>query len=182
MLTSELSKDLPYRVSAEGDPPPGLPVIKPEPDSQLQLEGGNAGYRLAPWRTGGDKVSFTVFDPAIRGAERDPKLSRPRMTRSRFTVKGMFRGQHFDGVTDVELHPSPDVVAIGPQAPDPPAASLAVRASAEIIQRYGEGTGSIAIVLDCSGSMINPGREQVRGRQEGPHAGPGAKSYPGGRP
>ena len=137
--------------------------------------------RLSPgaWRTGGDKVSFTVFDPAIRGAERDPKLSRPRMTRSRFTVKGMFRGQHFDGVTDVELHPSPDVVAIGPQAPDPPAASLAVRASAEIIQRYGEGTGSIAIVLDCSGSMIIRSREQIRGCQEGPDQGPGASRTQG---
>ena len=180
VLTSELSKDLPYRVSAEGDPPPGLPVIKPEPDSRLQLEGGNAGYRLTPWRTGGDKLSFTVFDPAIRGAERDPKLSRPRMTRSRFTVKGMFRGQHFDGVTDVELHPSPDVVAIGPQAPDPPAASLAVRASEEIIQRYGEGTGSIAIVLDCSGSMITRGERNSR-MPRLPSSRSWRRSYPGGR-
>lgn len=156
VLTSEPSKDVSYRVSAEGEPPPGLPVIRPEPDSDIQVEGGTAGYRLAPWRTGGDRVGFTVFNPTIRDAERDPKLTVPRLTRSRFTVSGMFRGQHFASVTDVELHPRPDMVAIGPPPADPPAASLAVRASGDIIQRYGEGHGSIAIVLDCSGSMIKP--------------------------
>jgi serine/threonine protein kinase len=33
-------------------------------------------------------------------------------------------------------------------------AAIAVRSSKEIIDRFGQGTGSIAIVLDCSGSMI----------------------------
>ena len=47
----------------------------------------------------------------------------------------------------------PDAVAIGPAPPDPPRASVAVRASDEIIRQFGKGTGSIAIVLDCSGSM-----------------------------
>jgi serine/threonine protein kinase len=35
-------------------------------------------------------------------------------------------------------------------------ASIAIRASKEIIDQFGPGSGSIAIVLDCSGSMLEP--------------------------
>ena len=55
----------------------------------------------------------------------------------------------------MQIHPVPDTVAIGPPPADPPEASVAVRASKEIISRFGAGTGSIAIVLDCSGSMMD---------------------------
>jgi serine/threonine protein kinase len=38
----------------------------------------------------------------------------------------------------------------------PSAARLAVRASRDVLTRFRAGTGSIAIVLDCSGSMLQP--------------------------
>ena len=155
ILTSEPVKDVAYRIAAEGNEekiPPGLPVIKPIVDANLGLEGESSGFRLAPWRTGGETVRFTVFSPMIRGAEKDPKLTRPRVILSKITVAGVFRGQHFSSVTDVELHPLPDQTAIGPPPPEN-TARVAVRADPEIIRNFGEGTGSIAIVLDCSGSM-----------------------------
>ena len=155
ILTSEPVKDVAYRIAAEGNEekiPPGLPVIKPIVDANLGLEGESSGFRLAPWRTGGETVRFTVFSPMIRGAEKDPKLTRPRVIPSKITVAGVFRGQHFSSVTDVELHPLPDQTAIGPPPPEN-TARVAVRADPEIIRNFGEGTGSIAIVLDCSGSM-----------------------------
>ena len=155
ILTSEPSKDVAYRIAAEGNEekiPPGLPVIEPTVDANLGLEGESSGFRLAPWRTGGETVRFTVFSPMIRGAEKDPRLTRPRVIPSKITVAGVFRGQHFSSVTDVELHPLPDQTAIGPPPPEN-TARVAVRADPEIIRTFGEGTGSIAIVLDCSGSM-----------------------------
>ena len=158
ILTSERTKDVAYRIAAEGNEekiPPGLPVIEPIVDANLGLEGESSGFRLAPWRTGGETVRFTVFSPMIRGAEKDPRLTRPRVIPSKITVAGVFRGQHFSSVTDVELHPLPDQTAIGPPPPEN-TAKVAVRADPEIIRTFGEGTGSIAIVLDCSGSMVSP--------------------------
>ena len=140
-----------------GNPPPGLPVVKPEPGPQIQLEGGPGGYRLRALAIRRRQGWIHRGEPRDPRGRSDPMLPRPWMRHAKFTVRGMFRGQHFNSVTEVELHPAPDVVASGPPPADPPAASLAVRASAEIIQRYGEGTGSIAIVLDCPGSMVSRG-------------------------
>ena len=96
-------------------------------------------------------------------------------------VEGSFRGQPLTYRTEVKLHPVPDTVAIGPPPPEPPDASLAVRASQEIIDRFGEGTGSIAIVLDCSGSMVDPIPGTIRRCQERPDKGtrPGPQGHEG---
>ena len=82
---------------------------------------------------------------------------------SKLTVTGFFRGQIFSVETPVELHPVAGLVAIGPAPADPPDAGVAVKANADIIKKFGQGTGSIAIVLDCSGSMrFNNDKEKTK--------------------
>jgi hypothetical protein len=160
VLTSEQGAMVSYQLDDPGPQtvPPGIPVVKPRPDPLLELEDGVTDYRTAP-RQAGASISFRLTSPSLRDAERrqadhDPKFSRPFIQRAAMTLDGFFRGQIFSYTTECELHPVPDRVAIGPAPPDPPLASIAVKASEEIIRRYGEGTGSIAIVLDCSGSMM----------------------------
>src|SRR5262249_55403130 len=104
-------------------------------------------------------IGVHLTSPILRDAERhqadnDPKFTRPVIHPASLTVEGFFRGQRFARRTEVELHPVPDAVAVSPAPPDPPLASIAVRASDEIIGRFGQGTGAITIVLDCSGSML----------------------------
>lgn len=155
VLTTEAKKDVAFQVAAEGDEakiPPGLPVIKPIVEGELGLEGESDGFRPAPWRTGGETARFTVFSPLIRGAESDAKLTRPLRVTTKLTVEGIFRGQHFSKPTEVELYPLPDQWVVGPPPPEN-TAKVAVRADGEVVRQFGEGTGSIAIVLDCSGSM-----------------------------
>ena len=135
-------------------------MIKPVVDENLGLEGESNGFRLAPWRTGGETARFTVFSPLIRGAESDGSLTRPRPVSTKLVVEGIFRGQHFSKVTDVELHPMPDQWVVGPPPPES-TARVAVRADADVVNRFGKGTGSIVIVLDCSGSMRFPAADGV---------------------
>ncbi len=153
VLTSERSLAVSYRIVETGPIPPGLPVVKPRVDRLLQLEDDAPGYQIAR-RTRGETIDFTLFSPLLRQAESNPLLIRPRVEQTTLSVDGLFRGQLFGCRTEVELHPLPEVVAIGPAPPDPPLASIAVRADQQVIDRFGEGNGAIAIVLDCSGSMI----------------------------
>jgi len=88
----------------------------------------------------------------LHQAETDLRLTRPRLEESTFAVRGFFRGQVFEGQAEVRIHPLPETVVIGPAPPDLPA-SIAVRAQREVVDQFGVGRGSIAIVLDCSGSM-----------------------------
>ncbi|QEH33047.1 hypothetical protein OJF2_15430 [Aquisphaera giovannonii] len=158
IMTTEPAADATYRIAAEGDPesiPPGLPVIRPRVEPELGLLDGAAGYRLAPWRTGGDVARFSVSSATIRSAESDESMDRPFIRTSPLLIEGVFRGQLFTKRTDVELHPVPDEVSVNP-APVDPRASLAVRADGELLARFGAGSGSIAIVLDMSGSMREP--------------------------
>jgi hypothetical protein len=160
VLTSEFEAPAAYRVVARGPGkvPPGSPVARPRLDPLLQLAEGTADFRLAPRGEPGAGLIFRLTSPAVREAERrqaegDPSFTRPVIQPALLTVEGFFRGQVFARRSSVELHPVPDTVAIGAAPPDPPLASLAVKANSQIIERFGQGTGSIAIVLDCSGSM-----------------------------
>ena len=157
VLTSERSLDVGYKVIDQGDVPPGLPVVKPTParDQLLDLTGSGDGYRVVPRSADRNQINLSVGSELIRGAEKNPSLLRPIARTTTLTLDGLFRGQVFDRKLAVELHPLPDQVAI--TAPPPgPEGFVAVRASKEIYRRFGVGTGSIAIVLDWSGSMLRP--------------------------
>jgi len=158
VLTSEPSVALSYKIVpiGNGDIPEGIPVVRPDPDSQLELEGATNEFRAVSRGGKSDSIEFSVKSPLLQKARIDPKLIRPEVRMAALKVEGRFRGQHFDRTTEVQLHPVPDTIAIGPPPPDPEAASIAIRADREIFRHFGAGNGSVAIVLDCSGSMNYP--------------------------
>lgn len=156
VLTSEADARFAYKIVREGVVPDGLPVVQPIPEQPLDLDAGDMGFRVVPGSRGQDTMQFTIHNPLSDRFEQKPEQeTRPRIVRSSVRLEGFFRGQKFSATTEVPIHPVPDTVAIGPPPADPPEASVAVRASKEIIARFGAGTGSIAIVLDCSGSMLD---------------------------
>src|SRR5208282_2786623 len=123
-----------------------LPVVRPITEPPLELDPAAKGFHVVPRGQAKNVVANTVYNPLGDRFEKDPNENRPRVVPSLFWLDGFFRGQEFTGTT---------AVAIGPPPSDPPDASIAVRASKEIIARFGAGTGSVAIVLDCSGSMLD---------------------------
>jgi hypothetical protein len=66
-------------------------------------------------------------------------------------VRAFFRGQNIEDDTPVELHPLASKVYY--EYPLPLTRAVAVRTTPQLQAAFGDGTGSIAIVLDCSGSM-----------------------------
>lgn|GEM_PF-3039563 len=155
ILTSESEGRIAYHVTDEGIVPAGLPVVRPITEPPLELDPAAKGFHVVPRGQAKNVVANTVYNPLGDRFEKDPNENRPRVVPSLFWLDGFFRGQEFTGTTAVAIHPVPDTVAIGPPPSDPPDASIAVRASKEIIARFGAGTGSVAIVLDCSGSMLD---------------------------
>ena len=151
-------------------PQQGIPVVKPlaGPGLQLDVPGGIAEKRTASRQSEGPAIDFKFFSPILTEAEQnqgktDSDFTKPEVKVSKLTVTGFFRGQIFSVETPVELHPVAGLVAIGPAPADPPDAGVAVKANADIIKKFGQGTGSIAIVLDCSGSMrFNNDKEKTK--------------------
>ncbi len=151
-------------------PKQGIPVVKPlaGPGLQLDVPGGIAEKRTASRQSEGPAIDFKFFSPILTEAEQnqgktDSDFTKPEVKVSKLTVTGFFRGQIFSVETPVELHPVAGLVAIGPSPADPPDAGVAVKANADIIKKFGQGTGSIAIVLDCSGSMrFNNDKEKTK--------------------
>ncbi len=162
VVTSELQVSAEYSVvdetGPETVPPGGIPVVRPQVTKELNLVPPIADYRAAA--RGPDAVTdFHFNSPTFEAAERrgdglEALLLSPAGRSAALTVEGFFRGQVFSRRTEVDLQVVPDALAIGPAPLDPARASIAIRASDEIIRRYGKGTGSIAVVLDCSGSMF----------------------------
>lgn len=167
LFTSDLRRNVTYQLVETGTVPEGTPVVKPEPDAGLKVEGeGREGYRMVSRRAdqegAGQSIAFVLSSPLVSQAETDPKLVVPRADLATFRVRGFFRGQVFERPTPVEIDPLPELTMDGPGLPNPPAASLAVRSSEEVVSRFGEGNGSIAIVLDCSGSMVEAGSPKFK--------------------
>src|SRR5439155_9153914 len=86
-------------------------------------------------------------------AERDPPAG-PSAERSAVTWRALYRGRRLSQETAVHLHPVAE--AILGTAPRPEGAGVAVRAEANLIERYGVAQGALAVVVDCSGSMGPP--------------------------
>jgi hypothetical protein len=161
LMTSELEALASYRVVDSGPTPvpAGIPVVRPRPDPLVQIEEGATDFRVAPRQQEGAPISFRLASSILREAEQhqadnDSRFARPVVLPASLTIDGFFRGQLFQKKTGIELHPVPDAVALGPAPMNPNLASIAVSASDEIISRFGQGTGAITIVLDCSGSML----------------------------
>jgi hypothetical protein len=174
-LTSETRQELTYWVERgddlkfpAGHPVEGYPVVWPEPGDSLVLEPARSASRVAPelveHRTG--TISFTVHSPLLDAVETDNPPRRPQMTPASFRMKGFFRGESFELLTPIDLHPLAERVR---NRHEPSSrASLAVRATEEVARSFGESDGTVAIVLDCSGSM---GSFDANGQPIPPQAG-----------
>jgi hypothetical protein len=106
-----------------------------------------------------DRVKVELAVPQPEGPKGNGDT--PRVTETTHRIEGRFRGQQIVLNTPIKLHAAPQLTQVA--HPLPPMADVAVRAPKEVHGQYGEGNGSVAIVLDCSGSMRPP-----RGEQFGP--------------
>src|SRR5262249_35867366 len=80
-----------------------------------------------------------------------PQPLTPKAQTESLAVSGFFRGRALAAATPVDFYHVPDRAAV--YAPLPQTVGLAVRADLNAQNRYGFGTGAVAVLLDCSGSM-----------------------------
>ncbi len=138
--------ELPERIAITDEPNPAVNV-KFKPKGKLGLSG----------------VPVFWTDPATRtppsSAVEEIRLTRPPLPQpltpkaqtQPFQINGFFRGQFIARSCPVDFYAIPDRTAV--TAPLPQDVGLALRADPNSRKLYGFGTGAVAIVLDCSGSM-----------------------------
>ena len=157
-VTTEQSLAISYKIVETGSVPPGTPVVRAAENPLFSIAGEGRANRTLPRGQSnqpGQSIGFSVEFPSVREAESTLANARPSRSETVLSVEGFFRGQVFNEPTPLTLDPVSEFVVMGPN-PSRPAASLAVRADQAVIDRYGEGTGAITFVLDCSGSMVDP--------------------------
>jgi hypothetical protein len=159
-VSSQRRMNIPLRLASERatDVPEGFPVVWFEVGSSLQLSEPCAVRNTLPWRMAkqGDSLICQLTSKTLEDAELHPP-SQPKVVKTQLAIYGRFRGQRIECVVPIQLHLAPDVTRIS--CAPPRTASVAVRADEQLHQAYGEGNGSIAIVLDCTGSMGPPADE-----------------------
>ncbi len=74
-------------------------------------------------------------------------------------VNGFFRGRFSVSDAEVNVFPLADRIAV--VSPGLNSTALAVRADSNVRQKLGFGSGAVAIVLDCSGSLGPPDRKSL---------------------
>ena len=163
VLTSEQSAGLAYKVVATGSVPEGLPVVRPVPDRLLELQGDNGGFRTVERGEGSDKAEFFVGSPLITRAEADAKLNRPIIEPAELRVEGSFRGQPLTYRTEIRSIRCPTRSPSAARRPGPERRAWPSVPARRLSIASARGPGVIAIVLDCSGSMVDrPAPEKIR--------------------
>jgi hypothetical protein len=141
---------LPTRISITDEPKPEVRVGFAQNPTQ-NVEGFAVFWTDTKART---PVSTKSRSPDFARNLTRPPLPQPLTPKAQteqLPVSGFFRGRTYNASTPIDFYPAPDRAAV--VAPLSPAVSLAVRADVRAMKRYGFGTGAVAIVLDCSGSM-----------------------------
>ena len=97
----------------------------------------------------------TLARPIARLTTPVPRF--PTSEGSPVQIEGFFRGRTIVKPVAIEIYRQPDRVA----STSPPLAStaIAVRADPRLLDRLGYGSGAVAIVLDCTGSVGPPDRK-----------------------
>lgn len=157
-LTTEVQRELDFVVQpAPGaDVPPGMPVLWITTGQGLASAVPADGFRQARALDESSRQGHfrcVITSPALEAAAKNPP-PQPKVETSSVTAYAWFRGQQFSASSAVYLHLRPEVTRIEPRKPS--TASVAVRATPGVQQRFGTGTGAVAIVLDASGSMGPP--------------------------
>ena len=149
VLTSERA----VQVAAQIEPPagakfrPGYAVLRVDSSPQLNaVFNGDGAQWVAELKPQAPSVAVPLR--ITQNVSAVPPSSYQEM--ARVNAHGFFRGQILEEGTPVELHPLASKVYY--EYPLPVTRAVAVRTTPDL-QSFGDGTGSLAIVLDCSGSM-----------------------------
>ncbi len=156
-VSSQRRVEVPVQLAAAkgADVPEGFPVVWFDVGTSLQLL--QPGEQRTAWLwNSSEKVNPLICDlgsKALEDAETHPPL-KPTVADTKLTLHGRFRGQQITSLVPIRLHLTPDVTRAS-YAP-PQKASVAIRADPSLHRKYGDGNGSVAVVLDCTGSMGPP--------------------------
>ena len=157
-LTSEQQLVATYQLDAgtNSTVPAGFPVLwmKTGPDLGLLTPNENTRYarQIEPGRSS-DSVTCTVASPLVEQSETKPAPA-PTTHETSLTVSGLFRGQKIELSTSILIDPDPEVLTRQHRADS--LASVTVKADAGLPANLGASGASIALILDCSGSMGPP--------------------------
>ncbi len=159
-ITSEFTYALPLRVHVPDAQP--LPTgyltweIVPMPGLE-QVTGKPLRRWSLPFDGRATQWEVELRNRLLREAEqRPPETAEP--IRGEIVARALFRGQLLEQRLPIAVHRIADTTVN--TFPPPRLASVAVRATDEVVRRYGASNGTVAIVLDCSGSMgAPPGQE-----------------------
>ncbi len=127
---------------------PAFPQAKPEPEVRV------------PVSTNRDEPLPAFVRPIARPTGPIPTF--PVAESSTVRVTGFFRGRTLATNVGVDVYRLPDSVAV--TTPGLTSTAVAVRADLRVRDKYGWGTGAIAIVLDCSGSLGPPDPKNPKDR------------------
>lgn len=94
-------------------------------------------------------AATTLIRPINRPTTPLPRF--PVVESTPVQIVGFFRGRMIERPVPVDIYRVPDRMAA--TAPSLASTAIAVRADPDIRARYGFGTGTVSVVLDCSGSL-----------------------------
>ncbi|MCZ2342100.1 MAG: VWA domain-containing protein [Bacteroidales bacterium] len=136
--------------------PTGQVTWRVQPNTGLSLPPANTLTQSIP--TGDKPAAFalTVLNDRLTPSEVNPP-SRPTPITSDLLFQALFRGQRITARLPVSIYPRPFVTVN--TFPSPQRASLAIRATPDVFQKIGIASGTVVVVLDCSGSMGVPSGE-----------------------
>lgn len=146
-VTSEPSVTIEYQLQPEanGWVPQGFPALWLETGKFLQSD-AKEGRRVID--VSARRPMTFRFEPKLDAEA--PKV--PRRDETKTVLNGRFRGQILASVTPIYVHRLPETVVY--HQPAIPRCGLAVRASPNIHAQFAPEKGALAIILDCSGSMM----------------------------
>jgi hypothetical protein len=137
-LTDEDGVEWSFRLSGPKGVP-GTPVMWVEASPGLRAAGDERLRQTVPFGR-----------PFVRRIAEDPGAG-PHKEVLQHAVRGFFRGHRTGVVTDVRLHPEPNLVVSLPAPPRD--GHVAVQTKRSLYDYYGAENTALALVLDCSGSM-----------------------------
>ena len=156
-VSSQRRVEVPVRLAAEegADVPGGSPVVWFDVGTSLQLLQPGEERTAWPWKAS-KKTNPLICDlesKVLEQAESHPPRT-PSVADTKLTLHGRFRGQHINSVVPIRLHLAANITRA--HYPPPAKANVAVRANEPLHREYGDGNGTVAVVLDCTGSMGPP--------------------------
>lgn len=137
--------------------PQGWAVWRADPGTGLGWAGPTAGPPPVAVGETAAALGVPLRNDLLKPGEESPPTT-PEPVRSRVAVHALFRGQRVTNTLPVTVYPRP-VITVN-EFPPPRRASLAIRATPGVNEKYGAATGAVVFVLDCSGSMGAPEGEE----------------------